>query len=184
MQVDETKHRVYIHDLASEIAEIEAHENNANNTTPFVRADIEKRVMCVPKSVLGANSSSSGSGSSESMPSATNALVLYQLPSSLSVPEVQDGVRMAAIEARERARARAEAAAAEKEKAEAEAKSKEMEMEKELETGQRDPGMIISRNGSSLDLLASSASATLPSPEPLDLDNSPYDPEPMEIDES
>ncbi|EEQ85259.1 hypothetical protein RJZ56_001355 [Blastomyces dermatitidis] len=173
MQVDETKHRVYIHDLDSEIAEIEAHENNANNNTPFIRADIEKRVICVPKSVLGANS-----GSSKSVPSTTNALVLYRLPSSLSVPEVEDGVRMAAIEARERARARAEAAAAaEKEKA------KEVEMEKELETGQRDPGMIISRYGSSLDLLASSTSATLPSPEPLDLD-SPYDAEPMEIDDS
>ncbi|KLJ11572.1 hypothetical protein EMPG_09674 [Blastomyces silverae] len=179
MQVDETKHRVYIHDLDSEIAEIEAHENNANNNnTPFVRPDIEKRVMCVPKSVLGASSSSS----SKSMPSATNALVLYRLPSSLSVPEVQDSVRMAAIEARERARARAEAAAAAAEKEKE--KAKEIEMEKELETAQRDhPGMMISRNGSSLDLLASSTSATLPSPEPLDLD-SPYDAEPMEIDDS
>ncbi|PGH08002.1 hypothetical protein GX51_01442 [Blastomyces parvus] len=181
MQVDETKHRVYIHDLDSEIAEIEAHENSANNNNniPFLRGDIEKRVMGVPKSVLG-TSASSNSGGSKSMPSANNALVLYRLPSSLSVPEVQDGVRMAAIEARERARARAEAAAAAAAAVEKE-KAREMEMEQELEEEQRDQGMVISRNGSSLDLLASSTSATLPSPEPLDLD-SPYDAEPMEIE--
>ncbi|PGH33735.1 hypothetical protein GX50_03475 [[Emmonsia] crescens] len=158
MQIDETKHRVYIHDLDSELAEIEAHENNA----AFLR-DIEKRVMCVPKSVLG-----------NSRPSADNALVLYRLPSSLSVPETQDSVRRAVIEARERAREKATAAAA---------AEKEKEGERERMKGQEDLGMSIGQNASPLDLLASSTSAMLSSPEPLDLD-SPYDTEPMEIDDS
>ncbi|OJD19760.1 hypothetical protein AJ78_00259 [Emergomyces pasteurianus Ep9510] len=156
MQVDETKHRVYIHDLESELAEIEAHENSST----FLR-DIEKRVMCVPKSVLGTNK-----------PSANNALVLYRLPSSLSVPEPQDSVRRAIIEARERARENAATVAAENER-------KETEREREKEGW----GMSIGRNGSSLDLLASSTSAMLPSPDPLDLD-SPYDVEPMDLDDN
>ncbi|KAK2736813.1 hypothetical protein FQN55_001402 [Onygenales sp. PD_40] len=87
MQVDDTKHRVYIHDLDSELAEIEAQENNV----AFL-PEIEKRLMAVPKSVL------------TNKPPANNELVLYHVPSSLSLPETQDSVRRAIIEARERAR--------------------------------------------------------------------------------
>ncbi|OAX79354.1 hypothetical protein ACJ72_06327 [Emergomyces africanus] len=147
MQIDETKHRVYIHDLDSELAEIEAQENN----TAFLR-DIEKRVM--PSS-------------------ANNALVLYRLPSSLSVPEPQDSVRRAIIEARERARKNAAAAAA----------SQKERKEAERQQEQEGLSMSIGRSGSSLDLLASSTSADLPSPDPLDLD-SPYDLEPMDLDDT
>ncbi|EER42380.1 conserved hypothetical protein [Histoplasma capsulatum H143] len=166
MQIDETKHRVYIHDLDREIAEIETQEKN---DTPFLR-DIEKRVMCVPKSVLGASSDSS-----HTIPSANNALVLYRPPSSLSVPKPQDGVPMAVIEATEQAHAKAESARTEKEQA------KDMAKEVIGEKGHGALGMSILRSGSSLDLLASSTAAMLPLPEPLDLD-SPFDAEPMEID--
>lgn len=89
MQVEDTKHRVYIYDLDQELAEIESDEN-----TPVFIADIEKHLNKIPKAVLVPQ---------EPM-NQKNELVLYSVPASLSVPEEQDSVRRAIIEARARAR--------------------------------------------------------------------------------
>jgi hypothetical protein len=89
MNVDETKDRVYIHDLEAEIADMEQDEEKL----VFI-PDIEKRMMKIPKSVLlgkhGDNTS--------------NEVVLYGVPESLTIPEEQDNVRKAILEARARAR--------------------------------------------------------------------------------
>ncbi|PGH13140.1 hypothetical protein AJ79_03847 [Helicocarpus griseus UAMH5409] len=153
MQIDETAHRVYIHDLDSEIAETEAQENNI----AFL-PEIEKRLMSVPKSVLA------------NKPHANNALVLYRVPSSLSVPEPEDNVRRAIEEARERARAKAIAREKEKEKKEA-----EMQTERTHEDGDYDV-----RNGS---FLSSSMRHTTPL-SPDFAPSSPYDSDAMDIDGS
>jgi hypothetical protein len=90
MQVEETPHRVYIHDLAAELSDIESDEEN-----PIFLADIEKHLAKIPKHVLVGPE-----------PKATkdNQLVLYNVPSSLSVPEEKDNVRKAIVEARARLR--------------------------------------------------------------------------------
>ena len=88
MPVDETKDRVYIHDLDEELADIESDEGRL-----VFLPDIEKHLMKVPKAVL-AGESSSAQGTE---------VVLYKLPESLSVPEDRDVVRKAIAETRARA---------------------------------------------------------------------------------
>lgn len=90
MQIEETPHRVYIHDLAAELSDIESDEEN-----PIFLSDIEKHLAKIPKHVLMGPE-----------PKATkdNQLVLYNVPSSLSVPEEKDNVRKAIVEARARLR--------------------------------------------------------------------------------
>lgn len=92
MQLDDTKDKVYIHNLDDELAEIES-ENEQLVFLP----DIEKKLGMmgrIPKSVL----------LGEAHPSTGHEMVLYSVPSSLSVPEGQDKVRKAIIESRARAR--------------------------------------------------------------------------------
>ncbi|OCL09325.1 hypothetical protein AOQ84DRAFT_291467 [Glonium stellatum] len=90
MQVEDTPNRVYIHDLAAELSDIESDEEN-----PIFLADIEKHLSRIPKHVLVGPE-----------PKATreNQLILYNIPSSISVPEEQDNVRKAIVEARARMR--------------------------------------------------------------------------------
>ncbi|KAL8652860.1 MAG: hypothetical protein Q9210_002441 [Variospora velana] len=89
MQLDDTKDRVYIHNLAAEIADIESNEE-----TPLFLPDIEQKLSRIPQSVL----------SGKIPPISNNQMVLYNVPSSLSIPEEQDSVRRAIIESRARAR--------------------------------------------------------------------------------
>lgn len=88
MQVDDTKDRVFIRNLDDELADIDSEEEKL-----VFLPDIEKKLSKVPKSVL----------LGESHPTAGNELVLYGVPSSLSIPEEQDKVRKAIIESRARA---------------------------------------------------------------------------------
>jgi len=90
MQVEDTPSRVYIHDLDAELSDIESDEDN-----PIFLSDIEKHLAKIPKHILV------GPG-----PKATkdNQLVLYNVPSSLTVPEAQDSVRRAILDARARMR--------------------------------------------------------------------------------
>jgi hypothetical protein len=92
MQVDDSPHRVYIHDLAAELSDIESDEEN-----PIFLSDIEKHLSKIPKYVLQGP---------EPKPNKDNQVVLYNVPSSLSVPEERDGVRRAIVEARRRVRER------------------------------------------------------------------------------
>ena len=89
MQLDDTKDRVYIHNLDEELADIESEEEKL-----VFLPDIEKKLSKIPKSVL----------LGEGHPSTGSQMVLYSVPSSLSVPEEQDNVRKAIIESRARAR--------------------------------------------------------------------------------
>lgn len=89
MQVDDTKDRVYIHNLAAEIADLESDEE-----TPLFLPDIEKKLSKIPQSVLTGK-----------IPAPiSNQMVLYNVPSSLSVPEERDSVRRAIMDSRARAR--------------------------------------------------------------------------------
>ncbi|KAF2662982.1 hypothetical protein K491DRAFT_557437, partial [Lophiostoma macrostomum CBS 122681] len=90
MQVEDTPHRVYIHDLAAELSDIESDEDN-----PIFLSDIERHLAKLPKHLLAAP---------ELKPTKDNQLILYNVPSSLTVPEEQDRVRKAIVEARARIR--------------------------------------------------------------------------------
>ena len=89
MSVDETRDRVYIHDLDEEIADIESDEEKL-----IFIPDIEKRLTKIPKSVL------LGKQATE----ASNEVILYGVPESLTVPQEQDSVRKAIMETRNRIR--------------------------------------------------------------------------------
>ncbi|KAF2217937.1 hypothetical protein CERZMDRAFT_80576 [Cercospora zeae-maydis SCOH1-5] len=92
MQVDETRDRVFIHDLDAELAESEPSEERL-----IFLPDIEKHFSRIPKHVL--------KGKSDDVEG--QELVLYGVPKSLSVDEDRDAVRHAIAEARQRARERA-----------------------------------------------------------------------------
>ncbi|KEQ76923.1 hypothetical protein M436DRAFT_60722 [Aureobasidium namibiae CBS 147.97] len=91
MQLDDTKHRVYIHNLDDELADIESDEEKL-----VFLPDIEKKLNAIPRHILVGEKKDSH-----------QELVLYTLPPSLSVPLEQDNVRKAILEARERAKDRA-----------------------------------------------------------------------------
>ncbi|KAH6650108.1 hypothetical protein F5144DRAFT_34565 [Chaetomium tenue] len=99
MQLDDTKHKVYIYNLDDELS---SSDNDSDHESKLVfLPDIEKHLRSsrIPSHVLDPRPGSGGGG-------AGKELVLYRLPSSLTVPEEQDSVRKAIIEARERARER------------------------------------------------------------------------------
>jgi hypothetical protein len=97
MQLDDSKHKVYIYDLDAEISDSESDDDGRLVFLP----DIEKhlRETRIPPSIL-ANSEGELAGN--------NQLVLYNVPSSLTVPEAQDSVRRAIIETRTRVKANQE----------------------------------------------------------------------------
>lgn len=89
MQLDDTKEKVYIYNLDQELSEIESEEEKV-----VFLPEIEKKLGKIPRSVL----------TSKGQPVTSNELILYNVPSSLSVPREQDNVRRAIIETRARAR--------------------------------------------------------------------------------
>ncbi|KAF2203744.1 hypothetical protein GQ43DRAFT_241817 [Delitschia confertaspora ATCC 74209] len=92
MEVEDTPNRVYISDLAAELSEVESDEEN-----PIFLSDIEKHLSKIPQHILVGP---------EPKPTADNQIVLYNVPSSLTVPAEQDNVRKAIVEARARVRER------------------------------------------------------------------------------
>lgn len=90
MQVEDTPHRVYIHDLAAELS-----DTDSDSETPIFLSDIEKHLSKIPREVLLGP---------PPKPTEHNQVVLYNVPSSLSVPEAHDNVRKAIVEARQRIR--------------------------------------------------------------------------------
>lgn len=92
MQLDDTKDRVYIYNLEDQLRDIDEEEGKL-----IFLPDIDRKLTKltkIPKSVL----------TSTSQPLANQEMVLYTVPSSLTVPEEKDNVRKAIIETRERAR--------------------------------------------------------------------------------
>ena len=92
MQLDDSKHKVYIYNIDDELSSEDEEEEGKLVFLP----DIEKHLLQnrIPPHVL-ANSDGELAGMQ---------LVLYSDPKSLSVPEEKDSVRKAIIEARQRAR--------------------------------------------------------------------------------
>ncbi|OAG40969.1 hypothetical protein AYO21_04811 [Fonsecaea monophora] len=120
MTIDDTPHRIIIHDLESEIAQIEA-EEAAQNATIFL-SDIDKKVSSVPQKLLQSRNLDRLPQPVGLPPENLNtALVLYRDPSSISVPEEDDVVRKTIIEARRRAREKTAEEQRERERREAEA---------------------------------------------------------------
>jgi len=99
MQLDNTEHKVYIYDLDAELSDS---ESSSDEGKLVFLPDIEKhlRETRIPPHIL-ANSEGELAGNNLQM-------VLYNVPSSLTVPEEQDSVRRAIVETRARARARQE----------------------------------------------------------------------------
>ncbi len=89
MQLDDTKEKVYIYNLDQELADIESEEERL-----VFLPDIEKKLGKIPKSLL----------TGHSQPAANTQMILYSVPSSLTVAPEQDNVRKAILETRARAR--------------------------------------------------------------------------------
>ncbi|KAJ4987415.1 hypothetical protein SVAN01_07153 [Stagonosporopsis vannaccii] len=92
MLVEDTPHRVYIHDLAAELSDTDSDSEN-----PVFLSDIEKHLSKIPRHVLLGP---------PPKPTEHNQMVLYNVPASLTVPHEHDNVRKAIVEARQRIRER------------------------------------------------------------------------------
>ncbi|KAH8682501.1 hypothetical protein BX600DRAFT_506091 [Xylariales sp. PMI_506] len=94
MRLDDSKHKVYIYDLDAELSDSD--DAGSDDGRLVFLPDIEKhlRLNRIPPSVL-ANKDGELAGMQ---------MVLYNEPKSLSVPEGQDSVRKAILEARSRLR--------------------------------------------------------------------------------
>ena len=90
MRLDDTKHRVYIQSIDDELADIESDEEKL-----IFLPDIEEKLSKIPQHILRGSKSDEHEG---------QELILYSVPSSLTVPEERDSVRKAILEARQRAR--------------------------------------------------------------------------------
>ncbi|KAG6048382.1 hypothetical protein E4U39_007456 [Claviceps sp. Clav50 group G5] len=93
MQLDDSKHKVYIYSLDDEITSESSEDEDGKL---IFLPDIEKhlREKRIPPHILADSDGQLGG----------MQLVLYSDPKSLSVPEEQDGVRKAILEARQRTR--------------------------------------------------------------------------------
>ena len=89
MELENTRDKVFIHNLDQELAEIDSEGERL-----IFLPDIEKKLARIPKSVL----------TGHSQPVTGNEVVLYNVPSSLSIPPEKDNVRRAILETRARAR--------------------------------------------------------------------------------
>ncbi|RDW87551.1 hypothetical protein BP5796_03245 [Coleophoma crateriformis] len=98
MQLDDSKHKVYIYNLDDELSD----SDTSDDGRLVFLSDIDKhlRDTRIPPSIL-ANKDGELAGHNQQM-------VLYSVPTSLTVPEEQDSVRKAIIETRARARAKQE----------------------------------------------------------------------------
>ena len=93
MSLDDTAHKIYIYDLDAELAS----DSESDTSRPIFIPDIEKHLNNLPKVMLIGD---------EAREAAKNMqMVLYSVPSSLSVPAEKDGVRKAILESRARLRA-------------------------------------------------------------------------------
>lgn len=98
MQLDDTKHKVYIYDLDAELSDSDTSDDGKLVFLPDISKHL--RETRIPPSIL-ANKEGELAGMNKE-------LVLYNVPSAISVPEGQDSVRRAVIEARARLRGKNE----------------------------------------------------------------------------
>ena len=85
MDVEDTKHKVYIYNLDKELEDSQSDED-----TPIFLPDIEKHLSKLPKVVLISED--------EKEHAKNMQMVLYNVPTSLTVSEDKDSVRKAIIE--------------------------------------------------------------------------------------
>ncbi len=89
MELEDTREKVYIRNLDEELSDVESEGEKL-----IFLPDIEKKLARIPKSVL----------TGQSQPATNKEVVLYNVPSSLSVPPEKDNVRRAILETRARVR--------------------------------------------------------------------------------
>ena len=111
MQVEDTAHRVYIHNLDAELdsSTDDDDDNDSNNRVVFI-SDVERQLSRVPQHILTGKSAGGPLAAFSDGHTDTGAqageLVLYGVPSSLTVAPEKDSVRQAIVESRARARER------------------------------------------------------------------------------
>ncbi|KAL2154292.1 hypothetical protein VTH82DRAFT_2968 [Thermothelomyces myriococcoides] len=100
MQLDDTKYKVYIYNIDDELSSSDNEDGPGEGKVMF-HPDVEKHLRStrIPARVLNP-------GRPDEESSAGKELVLYKVPSSISIPEEHDSVRKAIMETRERARER------------------------------------------------------------------------------
>jgi len=102
MDVEDTAHKVWIHDLDAELASLGDGADEGTMESVVFIPDVEKKLNKIPRHVLV------GRKDEEDMDlgllEGGGQLVLYNVPTSLTVPEELDGVRKAIMESRARAR--------------------------------------------------------------------------------
>lgn len=103
MQLDNTKHKVYIYDLEAELSSADENSESESSTSGrkgiIMFSDMKKHLRQIPPAVFANNSGELAGHNINDM-----QMVLYSEPSSLTVPREQDSVRKAILEARARAR--------------------------------------------------------------------------------
>ena len=88
MNVDDSRDRIFISNLEDELADLSSEEEN-----PIFIPDIERKLNALPRALLRPDHPHV----------AGNELILYEIPTSLSIPIEQDSTRKAIIESRQRA---------------------------------------------------------------------------------
>lgn len=96
---------IFIKNLDEEVASYDS-EDNPNSQKLIFLPDIEKQLTRVPYLLAENGARGDGSGGESGGGKTSTDLVLYSVPSSLSVSEERDSVRRVIIEARNRIRKR------------------------------------------------------------------------------
>ncbi|KAM7191801.1 hypothetical protein V8F20_009164 [Naviculisporaceae sp. PSN 640] len=102
MQLDDSKYKVYIYNMEDELSESESEDSGKLVFLPDIEKHLRnKRILPDFMDNLG-----NPTAGPDPVDMAQMQLVLYNIPSSITVPEEQDSVRKAIIEARARMRER------------------------------------------------------------------------------
>ena len=107
MQVEDTPQKIYIHNLDDDLAEVGDNSTlNSDSEQLVFLPDIERHLNKLSKRTLMGQLRSDDDIDNRTNGSAENALVLYSVLTSLTVPVERDNVRKAILESRARARER------------------------------------------------------------------------------
>lgn len=96
MHVEDTPHRVYIHDLDAELADLSS--SSDDDGRPVFIPDIDKHLSKFPQRLLRGHADPAVAGAHDKQ------LVLYSVPNSISVPHEDDSVHKVLVESHNRAR--------------------------------------------------------------------------------
>lgn len=106
MDVEESKARIYIHNLDAELAEV---EDVPEETRLIFISDIEKKFTKIPKQILRTGEPAQTPYPLYDQPSTGGELILYTTPQSLTTAPEHDSVRRAILESRARSMLQQEA---------------------------------------------------------------------------